>query len=210
MKKIFHSKIAGIAAPKCIARRVSAGFVIIETLVSVALILWVLPGVLGMATKGVTLGNYAKNQMLALYLAEEGIEYIQARRDYNLLRIARGDAGPPAPRWDDGFTLSSDTCKTKACTINPLAPTLDAVIQKCSGTCKLDTTPPDPAYRLYVDANGFYSHVSTGQPTQFYRGVFVDGNPASLEHTITSVVVWQTGFTQKSISVTGYITDWFQ
>jgi hypothetical protein len=212
MKTKFQPKVTRTVPLKSAGWRTKAGFVLIETIVSVSVILLALPGVLTIATKGITIGTYAKNQMLAIYLAEEGIEYIQAKRDNNLLRIAKGDTID----WNDGFTPGpGEICKNKACIIKP-ENSIDNVIMKCSGTCSIGgATAPSAEYRLYVNpATGFYSHnaISPGQQaTPFYRGVFVDGNPGSDEHVITSVVAWQAaGGIQKTISVKGYITNWFQ
>jgi hypothetical protein len=210
MKKKFQSKVARTAPVKSADRRMKVGFILIETIVSMSVILLALPGVLTIATKGVTLGTYARNQMIAIYLAEEGIEYVQAKRDNNLLRIAKGDN----IKWNDGFVGGGTGCKNKACLIKPES-NIDNVIAKCSGSCKLDTVPPSSDYRLYVNpTTGFYSHDATSlgqQLTPFYRGVFVEGNSGSDEHTVTSVVVWQAaGGIQKTISIKGYVTNWFQ
>jgi hypothetical protein len=185
MKKKITSKITG--------------FILVETVVAVSLVMMTVPAVLGMVTKGITLSSYAKNQMIATYLAEEGIEFIIARRDYNYLRKEKGDV----VNWDDGFVSGTADCRTVACTINPTE-----AIKIVSGSGSI--YDPNPIYRLYVDSNGFYKHDSAGTITPFSRGVFVkdvSGNPD--EHTITSVVVWNTPFSKKSISVTAYITNWF-
>lgn len=181
------------------------GFVLVETVVAVSLVMMTIPAVLGMVTKGITLSSYAKNQMIATYLAEEGIEFIVARRDYNSLRKERGDV----VNWDDGFASGTVDCRTVACTINPKK-AINENITLGSGSIYT----PDPVYRLYVDSDGFYKHYDITEPankaTSFSRGVFVKdvaGSPN--EHTITSVVVWNTPFSQKSVSVTAYIANWF-
>ncbi|MCK9352395.1 MAG: hypothetical protein WCT49_04665 [Candidatus Paceibacterota bacterium] len=201
MRNIFHQKI--ISLP--IITKIKKGFIMVETIVAVSIILMVVPAVLGMATKGITLGTSAKSQMIASYLASEGIEFIRNKRDSNLLRYQNGVSGA---KWDDGFTPggASPMCKNNPCTINPLAAPSN-IIQRCSGSL----ATPSPCYRLYLDSFGFYSHDTGGQATQFYRGVSVIDAPGnSNEHLVTSTVVWSTAFSQKSLTVTDYITNWTQ
>jgi len=189
---------------------VMAGFVMVETLVAVSVILLAVPAVLSMTTKGITIGAYAKNQMIASYLAEEGVEFVRNRRDYNLLKHESGDLGV---QWDDGFDGGSDKCRPTGpnggCTVDPLA-TMDNIINRCNG-CKIDTVPPSAGFRLYTDVNGVYSHNAAGTATPFWRAVFVEqvsGQPD--QYTITSKVVWSTVYGQKNVSVSGFITNWLK
>ena len=175
------------------------GFVIVETLVAVALVLLAIPAALQMSTKGIYLSTYSKNQMIATYLAQEGIEYIRARRDYNRMLVLKDGVG--AANWDDGFSGMADAVR-----IDPSRP---SPIVNCSG-CNIYSNPPNASYHLYISSNGFYSHTSAGNTaTPFYRGVFVVPSGTS-EYVITSVVRWNAGFVSKTTTLNGYISNWYK
>lgn len=178
-----------------------AGFVMVEMLVAVSLILLVLPGTLAIASKALSISSYQKNQMIATYLAEEGQELVRSVRDKNVLTILRDGSGS----WDAGF--SSGKCTVTPCTIDIIGETMTA------GSGNLDnlSIAPNATYRLYTDANGFYSHTASGNPTIFYRGIFV--TPA-VGHTdqvnIRSVVVWDTPSGRKKVEFPGFLAYWLQ
>lgn len=76
-------------------RRKNDGFTIIETLVAITILMISIAGPLTVAHKGLTSALYARDQMIASYLAQDAIEYIKNLRDNNLLK---GQA------WNDGFS----------------------------------------------------------------------------------------------------------
>jgi type II secretory pathway pseudopilin PulG len=207
MKKENSSNLAAAVALN--TRFGKSGFIMVETLVSVTIILVAIPAILGMAIKGITLGVNAKNQMIATYLAEEPIEQVRARRDFNLMNIEANPTG--TTDWDDGFSNPGEKCKAKGCIINPLASDINQVITTAGGN--FDTTPPPQEFRLYLDANGIYSPVAGGTPSPFYRVTYVQkttGPWGGDIYTITTQVKWQTGFAEKMISVTGLVSRWLQ
>ena len=191
--------------PKSQPLKPKQGFVLVETIVAVSIILLVVPAILSMTTRGISLESYARSQMTANYLAEEGVEFIRNRRDANLLDYENGNL---STHWDDGFSGGS-LCKSHPCTIDPLAGS-GSIIGTCPGG-NITSNPPSNCYRVYVDTNGFYSPASSGKATEFWRGVTVADIPSHPnEHVITSTVIWRSQFLQKSVTVTGYITNWLQ
>ena len=199
MKKNIFSKIK-VSSSATTSKR---AFVLIETIVAVSIILLVVPAVLGMTTRGISVSSYSKSQMTANYLAEEGVEVIRNKRDHNFLQQQNG----VTVSWDDGFGSGSAVCTVNPCIINPLLGVNG--IQACNGG-SMSTNPPSDCYRLYADSNGFYTNVATGNTvTPFWRGVKVTQVSAK-EYVVASTVTWNTTFLQKSITVTGYMTNWPQ
>ncbi len=66
--------------------KTEAGFTLVEALVAIAILLIGVLGPLAAAVRGITDGMYARNQIIANFLAMEGMEKIINRRDSNVLR----------------------------------------------------------------------------------------------------------------------------
>ncbi|MFA6566328.1 MAG: type II secretion system protein [Candidatus Paceibacterota bacterium] len=185
------------------------GFVMVEMLVAVSLILLVLPNAVSVAIRAITVSSYQKNQMIATYLAEEGQELVRGIRDSNVLRRLKGDTVD----WNSGF-ISGVVCSPTACKIDVLAGTLTAG----GGNLEILSSPPDISYRLYTDKNGFYVKDSSGTnspytPTIFYRGVYVTsagGSHSGDQVLVRSVVVWDTIFGRRKVASSGFLTFWLQ
>ena len=60
------------------------GFTLIETFVAVLILVFAVIGPLGLLSKAIADGNYAKNQVTAYYLAQEAVELFINQRDRNL------------------------------------------------------------------------------------------------------------------------------
>src|SRR3989338_7587789 len=52
------------------------GFTLVETLVAITILVVGVLGPLNVATRGITDGFYAKNQITAIYLAQEGLDLV--------------------------------------------------------------------------------------------------------------------------------------
>ena len=72
MKKIYKIKKF---------RRINSGFTLVETMVAISIFSMSLLGILSVLASGITNTTYAKEKMVADYLAQEGIEYIRNLRD---------------------------------------------------------------------------------------------------------------------------------
>jgi prepilin-type N-terminal cleavage/methylation domain-containing protein len=64
------------------------GFSLVETIVAIAILLLALVGPLTIAAKGIQAGEYSKEQTIALYLAQEGVEaFVAARNDAEITHV---------------------------------------------------------------------------------------------------------------------------
>ncbi|MEK7582129.1 MAG: prepilin-type N-terminal cleavage/methylation domain-containing protein [Patescibacteria group bacterium] len=61
------------------------GFTLIETLVAISILTIAIVGPLTIVSRGVFFSNYAKDQITAVYLSQEAIEYLRNRRDANII-----------------------------------------------------------------------------------------------------------------------------
>lgn len=167
------------------------GFTLIETMVATGILLIAVVG--PMSLLGNSLNNiyFVRDQMLAVNLAQEGIEVIRQRRDTNFLD---GSA------WDSGFG-TGDCAGGLTCVIDT-NPTL--AIIKCTGLCteKVYKDPVDGFYHQYPA-----SPPSGVSPSLFSRKVTmtkVNNN----EYLITINVTWSTGKTKGSVAVSETIFRW--
>ena len=66
------------------------GFTLVETLVSISIFSISILGLLSVLASGISNTSYAKQKMVATYLAQEGIEYVRNVRDTSVLYDSSG------------------------------------------------------------------------------------------------------------------------
>lgn len=169
------------------------GFTLIETLVAISILTIAIVAPMGLTAQSLAVASYARDQITAFYLAQEGIEAVRDIRDGQILKIAQGSAnggvnlfgtipieqpGTPPPQAHP-FTI--DTLQTDPAT---------AIAECATGTC-----PP-----LRADSSGaFYGYDGGWTPTRFTRTVhaqFVknpDGSTNQDEIRVASTVEWVSG-----------------
>ena len=162
-----------------------AGFTILETMVAVAILVIAITGPL--STIGSALGQIyiVRDQMIAINLAQEGVEAVRQVRDSKLLEHWTTHTSPFNTIPDGGYYLDSNfelkSCAATACTA-------EAPIYKKS----------DSSY--YQDTS-----IGTGISTNFTRVITVEAINTS-EKKVTSKVVWRTsGGAFKDITVVEYL-----
>ena len=160
------------------------GFTLIETLVAITILVTAIAGPLTIASKGLTSAILGRDQFIASFLAQEGIEFIRQKRDTNSL-------ANPSSNWLTGL----DLCTAGNCMVDPKN---DAISACPSGTCSA----------LRRDTTGFYTYDLTGVETPFTRTVRVTPNANGYEATVTSVVSWRTGPFSRQVSVEENMFDW--
>src|SRR3990167_10137401 len=101
------------------------GFTIIESLVAITVLVLAITGVTSAIQTGISSYIFSKDQIIAFYLAQEGVEQIRNIRDENSLK------NPQQP-WLTGIASSvSDPCYFgKACKVEPV---FSSVATECSG-----------------------------------------------------------------------------
>ncbi len=157
------------------------GFSLIETLVAVSVLLVSIAGPMTIATKGYGSALYARDQIVAFYLAGEAVEYVRNVRDTNILNGAS---------WLDGLSSCMDG---RTCSID----VRNASIAECVGGC---------SPLLYDEATGFYG-ASAGDPSPFTRSVAIAA-VASDEVSITVTISWRTGVLPRTFTVREFMLNW--
>ena len=158
------------------------GFTLIETLVAIAILLTAVVGPISLIGDAMHKMYYAKDEMIAINLAQEGIEVVRAKRDSNML-----NGGVP---WDDEITGGDYIVDSSS-----VPPTVTA------GAYSGVKQP------VYLD-NGFYKQGSFVEATQFTRLVTITSVVAGKESKVTSTVEWKTGGQAGTITVTENLFRW--
>lgn len=160
------------------------GFTLVETLIAISILLVSVVGPIGLIGDATHKIYFAKDEMIALNLAQEGVETVRKIRDSNML------AG--ILPWSTGF--SDGGYVVDVINANPLIP--------CAGSCD---------QKVYIDVveNVYRQGIGAATPTQFERLITTSsvGLPAN-EMKVTSVVTWKTGGQNGAISVSENLFNW--
>jgi hypothetical protein len=141
---------------------------------------------------------YARDQITAANLAQEGIEVVRMIRDANILSSATGGSA----QLFDNIPISSGSIFYVDGTQVSLAD-MSKVIWACSATCD----PLKSNGKLY----GYQSGWSNSNFTRTMSAKVIDNGTggADEEIRVTSTVSWQTSsFHQRSVTITENLYNW--
>lgn len=169
-------------------RATTRGFTLVESLVAITVLLAAVTGPLTIAAQGISLANFARQQITAIFLAQEAIEYIRSVRDGNIL-------DPDSAGWLDGLTACIDIAP---CMIDVTLPS----VQACSGgTC--------PAMRFHEESGHYgYSGSSGWEDTPFTRSITITEIDEDTEVQVEVEVSWETGVLTKDFTLNENLLNW--
>lgn len=158
-------------------------FTLIETLVAVSILLMALVGPLTIAAQSLRSAYYARDQVTAFYLAQEGIEYVRAVRDQNYI----GNQS-----WLTGIS----ECQGALCTVDfP-----NFTHQVC---------PNNICSPVLVSSTGGLFNQTTGTASKFTRAVTITPVPGASDEMIISVTVsWTSTGINRTFSLKERIFNW--
>lgn len=183
-----------------------AGFTLIETLIAIAVLTLAVVGPLYTASRSIVAAQTANDQLTASYLAQEGIEYVRAMRDYEFLSFYKAaNVNVSSAAWTD-FVSGSGVgsiarCRTTACAYDPYYTMASGnSLTPCSGgVC----TPLYLVNNIYTEQSSIAGAVRTPF-TRSIQAYDVTGN----EERIVSTVSWSFHGIPYSVMVTDHLTSW--
>jgi type II secretory pathway pseudopilin PulG len=151
----------------------SSGFTLVETLVAITILMIAIAGPLTVAEKGLSAVIYARDQLMASYLAQDAMESIKNIVDTNEI------TSNPGLNYFPSCTNSSIP-PSNLCTIN----TLNGIVAKCS------SSNPSSCQALSLTSSG-YAQTGISPFTPFTRYFYVQpfnvngGNAANVTVNVT-------------------------
>jgi len=198
------------------------GFTLIETMVAISILMLALIAPMSLATESLTVAFYARNQITAFYLAQEGIEIVRSVRDSNIITAASGQSVSSIFAGIPQGTTASDA---PLFTVDSLQTTSNA-LDVCASSGPTQVCPPlQTDGSVYGYPSACYSaHVSNGtwqtsdcagtdqnwKNSTFTRSIKaypVNGSPHELRVSVT--VTWQQGsFSTRSVIINEDLYKW--
>ena len=174
------------------------GFTLLETLVAVTILVVSIMAPMTIAQNALQNAIYARDQVTAFYLAQEGIEYVRALRDKNIMQ---------------GNPWLQKPAATASC-VSPVD--LSACVAAAGSTgCNIDfvnfcdtlcTTPSGCAPLLF--SNTGYSTVGAGTPSKYTRTVTLEQITAK-QYKIKVHMDWKSGRYPRQFDLEEIIMDWY-
>ncbi len=163
------------------------GFSLIETLVATAIIVMAATGPLALAARSLGQANYIKDQIVATFLAQEGLEIMRNVRDVNGITAISGFQLGACSSIGTGCTVSGTKLNTDGKTYEVLPATSNPQFLKFS--------PVTNVYDYTTDsgtANSIYSRI-----------IKIDPPPSGgKEYKIHSKVTWTRASGPRSVDLT--------
>ena len=179
-------------------------FTLVETLVAIAIFSTSLLGLMSVLASSISGTTYAKQKMVADYLAQEGIETIRNMRDSFVLYSTNGQTG-----WTAFNTkLTGSSCQSASgCyynidnifSISPPQPMTKISLAACGVSC---------ATLLYDSSSGKYNYTS-GVASGFVRKIQITQVSAD-DTRISSVVSWKQGSSNYNINFSEDLFNWVE
>ena len=179
------------------------GFTIVETLVAITVLMIAIVGPLTVANSALTAALNAKNQMIAINLAQETMEYVKNVKDNNV------SAGNDWLQGSNGSNNDISNCKivggetatlSKSCGADPIAQTISSCNSINNCLLSVDTT----------NSNYVYTSSNPTSLTPFTRSFYVSlANDSSntTEGMLTVIVSWNVGSVPNQVQLQEYISS---
>lgn len=159
------------------------GFTLLEVIIASFILIIGVVGAFALIQRASASASFGSNQLIASYLAQEGIEVTRNIRDTNFLKIHKGLGGS----WDDGLT-------------------------GCLGGCEADYNDAmlivDDRF-LLLDTDGWYTYDS-GTQAPFKRKIIVTsfGTPVPFKLIVTVNVSWLQAGMSHTVTAETELYNW--
>jgi type IV pilus modification protein PilV len=208
MKNIIFFRPRRISLGLKKENKLSKGFTLVETLVALSIFSVGILSLMAVLGQGISNTTYAKQRVVAAYLAQEGVEYVRNLRDTLVLYSATSQTG-----WD-AFNSRLVSASCQSVNIGCFFDDRDVLFTDNSMAMNdLDLNPcltsgcPGGAL-LYDSTTGKYGYAS-GIASGFNRKVRIIQVSAN-ETKVISTVSWTQGSGAYSISFSENLFNWIE
>lgn len=163
----------------------SAGFSLVETLVAITILLIVIVGAMSISAKAAKSTSFSNEQVVAFFLAQEGVEIIQKTRDEFLLQ---NFATNPQTGWTNFLNSYASCYAANGCGVE--------LYTNTTGGLKTPVSCTGTNCALYYKSSGGrsrYTHTAAGATPTVYTRVIKLVPTGNREVKVTSTVTWRTG-----------------
>ena len=172
----------------------TSGFSLVETLVAVSILLVVIVGPLAIVTNATRSTNFSNEQVVATFLAQEGVELAQLARDNLLLKDFKDDGNGSRNAWDKIVSDYSDCFLPAGCGLI-LDGTHQVSVHSCTSvSCRLYLSSDSRTVYTYDDS-------STNTLTPYTRIVQMKEIVPDEQMKVTTTVTWRTNDQRREQSV---------
>lgn len=203
------SKTVGFTQPTA-----TAGFTMVETLVAISILLVVIIGPMTIAQKGIQNAYFARDQLTAVFLAQEAIEAVREKRDEQALHVYNQLIDETSPSdstwvWLNGVTaicteLEIDRDPQKECRFNPSSGD-HGEFESCNSGGGVNCA----RLRVYDDGRYTYGDETNNSLSLFTRKVYIE-KVGSNAVKVRVVVTWDaTAFanTKRTVELQTWMYD---
>lgn len=179
-----------------------SGFSLVETLVSITILLVIIIGPMSISSSAARSTSFASEQVIAFFLAQEGAEIAQKARDDILLKyfLDPSDSNYIANPWtefaDDSVSDFANCFGTSGCGLE--------LNSDANGTIKTPLSCSGNNCKLYFDESGRrsrYTHTPGANEDTLYTRVINFEEVSDNEIRVSSIVYWRTGSIRESQQV---------
>jgi hypothetical protein len=181
--------------------KISKGLTLLEVIIAIFIITVGIIGIFSLITYTISSASFAKDNLIAAYLAQEGIEIVRNIRDTNWLEA--GD-------WFEGFENCATGCEVDYyCTTVEDPNSANPALHNCLASY-------DGGHFLKIDANNFYNY-AVGTETKFKRKITITdaviGGPVSgnsININVKVEVFWQEKGNNYSFEAQENLYNWYK
>ncbi len=202
---------------------------LLEVIIAVSILATIMVSVFSLLIRGASTNVNVTNRVVAINVAREGMEAVRNIRDTNWLKYS----GDRRAKWLCLDSEGNDACEGNLKSlIEPNNYTVDfSQIDKRYYLARQletvlsdkDTLPANENYRLYLGADGRFTHTAGGDVTKYYRQVYlrpetgwldtagcsVDGCPTQERMQVSVRVQWQEDKAIRHLDMETYLYDFF-
>lgn len=182
------------------------GFTIVETIIAIAVLLLTIAAPLTLAERSLASADVARQEITAVYLAQEAIEFIRNLRDTNTLASAS---------WLSGLDACKDALGCGVDPTNPTAVNQIAVCGSANDTCVLwentgSVLGQEALKGLFGHPQSRIGGITGWVKTEYTRAVSIVEAADSKEAKVTVTLNWGAGgFGNRSISFSTNLMHWY-